>query len=188
MAISKAQQKATAKYVSKTYDRLEAKVPKGRKEAIQVHAEATDGTLNKFLNRAINETMARDSGGTVTGTSPQQPCGYVLSPESLEAAQAAAEAEGEDVASFLSRAIATQAERDTLSRKLKLLEKERPPLLRKLDELETPPEHQDQAEEEVPIDIRLAEALRKTSGLFLQRKAQGDSPDEESPALEPAEK
>lgn len=63
MAISKAQQRATAKYVSKSYDRIEAKVPKGQKEVIQAHAEATDGTLNKFLNRAINETMDRDSEG-----------------------------------------------------------------------------------------------------------------------------
>lgn len=61
MAVSKAQQRATAKYVSKSYDRIEAKVPKGQKEVIQAHAEATDGTLNKFLNRAIQETMERDN-------------------------------------------------------------------------------------------------------------------------------
>ena len=64
VAISKAQQRATAKYVNKSYDRVEAKVPKGQKEVIQAHAEAVDGTLNKFLNRAINETMERDKGGT----------------------------------------------------------------------------------------------------------------------------
>lgn len=63
MAISKAQQRATAKYVSKSYDRIEAKVPKGQKEVIHAHAETTDGTLNKFLNRAINETMERDNEG-----------------------------------------------------------------------------------------------------------------------------
>ena len=63
MAISKAQQRATAKYVNKAYDRIEAKVPKGQKEIIQAHAEAVDGTLNKFLNRAISETMERDNKG-----------------------------------------------------------------------------------------------------------------------------
>lgn len=60
MAITKAQQRATAKYVKKTYARLEAKVPIGQKDAILAHAEATDGSLNKFLNRAIFETMERD--------------------------------------------------------------------------------------------------------------------------------
>ena len=58
MAISKAQQKATQKYVRKAYDRLEVKVPKGQKAAIQAHAEQTDGSLNAFLNRAVRETMA----------------------------------------------------------------------------------------------------------------------------------
>ena len=31
MSVSKAQQKATAKYVKNTYDRIEVKVPKGQK-------------------------------------------------------------------------------------------------------------------------------------------------------------
>ena len=61
MAISKAQQRATANYVKKTYDRIEAKVPKGQKEVIQAHAEAQGESLNAFINRAITETMERDS-------------------------------------------------------------------------------------------------------------------------------
>lgn len=63
MAISKAQQRATANYVKKTYDRIEAKVAKGQKEVIHAHAEAHGESLNAFINRAINETMERDSSG-----------------------------------------------------------------------------------------------------------------------------
>ena len=64
MAISKAQQRATANYVKKTYDRIEIKVATGRKEIIQAHANQRDGgSLNAFINRAINETMERDSSG-----------------------------------------------------------------------------------------------------------------------------
>lgn len=64
VAISKAQQRATANYVKKTYDRIEIKVAKGRKEIIQAHANQRDGgSLNAFINRAINETMERDSSG-----------------------------------------------------------------------------------------------------------------------------
>ena len=60
MAITKAQQRATAKYVKKTYARLEAKVPIGQKDAILAHAEATDGSLSKFL-KLWNGTGKRDN-------------------------------------------------------------------------------------------------------------------------------
>lgn len=61
MSISKAQQKATAKYVKQNYDRIEVKVPKGDKEALQTHAQAQGESLNKFINRAINEQIKRDT-------------------------------------------------------------------------------------------------------------------------------
>ena len=61
MTISKAQQRATANYVKKTYDRIEVKVMKGKKEAIQAHAEARGESLNAFINRAITQTMERDA-------------------------------------------------------------------------------------------------------------------------------
>lgn len=64
MAISKAQQRATANYVKKNYDRIEVKVSKGGKSTIQAHAEAQGESLNGFINRAINETMERDSTAT----------------------------------------------------------------------------------------------------------------------------
>ena len=64
MAISKAQQRATANYVKKAYDRIEVKVPKGKKELIQGHAEAQGESLNAFINRAITETMFRDGAAT----------------------------------------------------------------------------------------------------------------------------
>ena len=60
MAVSKAQQRATANYVKKTYDRIEVKVMKGEKETIKAHAEAQGESLNAFINRAITETMERD--------------------------------------------------------------------------------------------------------------------------------
>ena len=60
MSTSAARQRATAKYNAKAYDRLEMKVPKGEKNGIVSHAEKFDGSLNKFLNRAVNETIQRD--------------------------------------------------------------------------------------------------------------------------------
>ena len=60
MPATKAQIKAHNKYNKSHYDRLEMKVPKGEKESITEHAKEYDGTLNKFLNRAVREAIERD--------------------------------------------------------------------------------------------------------------------------------
>ena len=67
MAISKAQQKATAKYVKSAYDRIEIKVPKGQKAVIQSFAEGEGKSLNSFAYEAINEKMERDGSGMEDG-------------------------------------------------------------------------------------------------------------------------
>lgn len=61
MAISESQRKAVAKYNAANYDRVELRLPKGKKETVQTHAEALGESLNGFINRAISETMERDS-------------------------------------------------------------------------------------------------------------------------------
>lgn len=63
MAVSKAQQKATNKWIAKSYDRINLTVPKGDKESIKVHAESRGESVNAFINRAISETIERDSNG-----------------------------------------------------------------------------------------------------------------------------
>lgn len=60
MAVSKAQQKATNKYISKAYDRINLILPKGQKETIKAHTEARGESVNGFIGRAIQETMERD--------------------------------------------------------------------------------------------------------------------------------
>ena len=61
MPVSKAQQQATNKYISKAYDRVNLTLHKGQKDEIQAHAAAQGESVNAFLNRAINETMERDN-------------------------------------------------------------------------------------------------------------------------------
>ena len=51
-------------YISRTYDRVNLTIPKGQKETIKAHAEAQGESLNAFINRAITETMERDSPAT----------------------------------------------------------------------------------------------------------------------------
>lgn len=55
--VSKAAQRATAKYKKENYDRITVLLPKGRKEQIQ----ATGDTLNGFVNKAIVEKLERQA-------------------------------------------------------------------------------------------------------------------------------
>lgn len=64
MAISESQRKAVAKYNAANYERIELRVEKGQKETIKAHAEAQSESLNAFINRAITETMERDTTAT----------------------------------------------------------------------------------------------------------------------------
>ena len=65
MPVSKAQQKAQNKWIAKASDRINLTVPKGQKERLQAHAEAHGESVNGFINRAISETLEREtrSGG-----------------------------------------------------------------------------------------------------------------------------
>ena len=40
-------------YISRNYDRVNLTMPKGKKEAVQAHAEAHSESVNGFINRAI---------------------------------------------------------------------------------------------------------------------------------------
>lgn len=171
MAVSKAQQRATNKWMAANYDRVNLTLPKGQKEVVQSHAAAHGESVNGFIGRAISETMERDSGTvsqiaqngpeSTAGCPPmdalkaaQEAAGTViqptrvdkvkaaenlfrilgdlgtidldkarcerlgivyLPPDTLEAAQQAAQAAGEGLPDFVARAVATQAKQDKTS-------------------------------------------------------------------------
>lgn len=48
------------RYEDKAYDKILVRMPKGKKDLIQAHAEAQGESTNGFINRAISETMERD--------------------------------------------------------------------------------------------------------------------------------
>ena len=57
-------------WIAKTYDRINLTVAKGKKDAIQAHADSKGESVNGFINRAIDETMERDREG---GANHEQP-------------------------------------------------------------------------------------------------------------------
>ena len=60
MPASKAQQRATNKYMKANYDRVNLTLPKGRKAELQAHASDRGESVNGFINRAIDEQVKRD--------------------------------------------------------------------------------------------------------------------------------
>lgn len=59
--MGKASTKAQNKYIAKAYDRINLTMPKGKKEAVQTHANQHGESVNAFINRAIDEAIERDS-------------------------------------------------------------------------------------------------------------------------------
>lgn len=68
VAVSKANQRAVNKYVKNNYDRINVTMPKGKKDTIQAHAAARGESVNSFINRAIDQTMAQETVGSPTIT------------------------------------------------------------------------------------------------------------------------
>ena len=120
MAVSKAQQNATNKWIAKVYDRINLTVPKGRKEEIQAFAAQTGESVNGFINRAIGEAMGESSQ---KHAGAPQGMGAILTHAALKTAQEAAQRAGETVPAFVGRAIETQTQRDKVIQAMKPKEK-----------------------------------------------------------------
>ncbi len=63
MGISEARKRANDKYLKEKekVEEFKVRVPKGKKDEIKAHAEAQGESTNAFINRAIDETMERDT-------------------------------------------------------------------------------------------------------------------------------
>ena len=60
MASSEAAKRAVKKYDQEKIDRIAMRVPKGKREVIQAHAQEQGESINAFLNRAVDEVIERD--------------------------------------------------------------------------------------------------------------------------------
>ena len=59
--ISKAQQKAVAKYMKNNYDEIKVRVEKGKREIIKAAAEQAGESLNGYIKKAVDQRMERDN-------------------------------------------------------------------------------------------------------------------------------
>lgn len=59
--MGKTSSKVKDRYNAKTYDEIKVRVSKGKKDEIKAHADSKGESLNGFINRAIDETIKRDS-------------------------------------------------------------------------------------------------------------------------------
>ncbi len=57
MPVTKAQIRATNKYMSKNYDSLRIVVPKGQKAAIEAYAKQNGDSVNGLVNRLLRSEM-----------------------------------------------------------------------------------------------------------------------------------
>lgn len=69
MAISEARHRANEKYNAKAYDEIKLRVPKGKKEIIQMAAKQSEqSSVNAYISKAIDLLMGGGFGSqTVTG-------------------------------------------------------------------------------------------------------------------------
>jgi predicted HicB family RNase H-like nuclease len=57
MAVSKAQQKAVAKYTAANYDELKVRIPKGRRADIDAYAKEHGCSVNSLVNDLLRDTV-----------------------------------------------------------------------------------------------------------------------------------
>lgn len=119
MPASKAQQKASNKWIAKAYDRINLTVPKGKREEIKEFADCQGESVNGFINRAIDSAMGRNTEKPTV--SPQNAAeshrssSAILTPDALKIAQEAAQRAGEGIPEFVSRAVTNQNQRDKMA-------------------------------------------------------------------------
>lgn len=108
MALTESKRRANNKYIAANMKVLGCKVRKDYAETAHAAAAAAGTTVNAVMKSALDALI---SGVEAVPAS-------ILTPEALEAASSAAEADGQTVSDWITGAIKSQAQRDELRRKL----------------------------------------------------------------------
>ena len=100
--ISKAQQKCVIRYEAANYDKILVRLPKGQRETVKAQADSAGKSLNAYLIGLIQ--------GDDPAPAPQ--AHQYITPEAMDTAIVAAEAAGEPIQEWITRAIKDTASRD----------------------------------------------------------------------------
>lgn len=117
MAVSEKKKASNAKWDSANMTTLGCRVKKSQAEAFKAHCETQGSTSNTVLKDFVLDCIGEQESGMTIRT-PQEAAGaagvggILVSPDTLAAAQRAAERTGEAVPDFVARAVDTQAQRD----------------------------------------------------------------------------
>lgn len=60
MAYKPSQSKAVTKYISKAYDQVSLRIPKGEREKYKAHAESKGMSLNALILELLEEDIRKD--------------------------------------------------------------------------------------------------------------------------------
>ena len=71
MSISEAKKRANEKWQKEHVEDIRLRVPKGKKARIQDHAARNNESVNAFINRAVDELMAKEH--TEDENNPEDP-------------------------------------------------------------------------------------------------------------------
>ena len=115
---SNALKKAQQKYMER-FSVARVRMEREKYEAVQSYADAQRMSVNALIVGLLDQAMDRDNAPQEAHTAQAEAGVVSLPPDTLKAAQEAAEAAGEAVPVFVARAVETQAQRDKLARGMK---------------------------------------------------------------------
>lgn len=113
--VQESQKRAARKWDSENMSTLGCKVKKEHAETFKAYCAGQGKTSNAVLRDYVLDCIGEPDSAQER---PQAGGGLQLSPDTIKAAQEAAQAAGEAVPQFIERAVATQVERDKRSWKM----------------------------------------------------------------------
>lgn len=120
MSVSEAQKKSAQKWDAANLDRVSIAMPKGMKDTVKAAAAAAGESMNQYIIGATERRIrTQECAGALESSDT------VLTPDALKTAQEAARRAGENVQTFVSRAVVNQSQRDKLEFALKSIRTEK---------------------------------------------------------------
>lgn len=116
--ISDAKKASNARWDKDNMPTLCCKMRREDADAIRQRAKQDGKTVSGMIADLLHNYMSCGCGAVQCATSASSSSGYSLPSDTLNAAQRAAEAAGQDINVWLSNAVTTQAKRDTVARRM----------------------------------------------------------------------